>query len=135
MNKTHILFLYSEFALGMFKMNTPSFQKTRRILYTYYVLGRTDLHLLQFKWNRNHNSVPEIKVQSPSKSMTTIPAIPAFPVFHSQRWNGQNRWSTLPVLPIPQKCCIPFTILLFHLFLFLKIIKKNTVLIIFRNTN
>ena len=73
-----------------------------------------------------------IKVQSSTKSITTtIPAIPApvFQLFHSLGWNKWNRWNTLPALPIPKKCCIPFTIPLFHLFLFPKIIKRNTVLL------
>ena len=134
MSKTYILFLYSGFALVMFKLNTPSFKKNKESF----------VHILCI---RPHRTPPipvqmeqksfcsGIKVQSPSKSMTTIPAIPAFPVFHSLRWNGWNSWNTLPVLPIPKKCCIPFTIPLFHLFLFPKIIKRNTVLIIFRNTN
>ena len=43
-----------------------------------------------------------IKVQSPSKTY-----------HNSLRWNRQNRWNT--VLPIPKKCYIQFTILLFHL--------------------
>ena len=60
--------------------------------------------------------------------MTTIPAIPALHAIPLW-WNRQNRWNTLPVLPIPKKCCIPFTIPLFHLFLFPKIIKRNAVLV------
>ena len=48
-----------------------------------------------------------------------------FHLFHSLRWNRQNRWNTLPVLPISKKCCIPFTIPLFHLFIFLNIVKRN----------
>ena len=67
-----------------------------------------------------------IKVQSSSKSITTIQLFLLFQLFHSLGW---NRWNTLPVLPIPKKCCIPFTIPLFHLFLFPKIIKRNTSLI------
>ena len=59
-----------------------------------------------------------IKVQSLSKSVTTIPAL---------RWNRRNRWNTLSAQPIPKSCHIPFTIPVFHLFLFPKIIKRNTV--------
>ena len=39
----------------------------------------------------------EIKVQSSSKSINTIPALQ---LFHSLGW---NRWNTLPVLPIHKK--------------------------------
>ena len=45
-----------------------------------------------------------------------------FHLFRSLRWNRRNRWNTLPALPIPKKCCIPFTIPLLHL-LFSKIVK------------
>ena len=50
-----------------------------------------------------------------------------FQLFHSLRWNRRNRQNTLPAQPIPKNCHIPFTIPLFHLFLFLKIVKKNAV--------
>ena len=49
-------------------------------------------------------------------------------LFHSLRWNRRNRWNTLPAQPIPKNCYIPFTIPLFRLFLFLKIVKRNAVL-------
>ena len=48
-----------------------------------------------------------IKVQSPSKSITTIPAILLFQLF--PLWGGMDGiyiWNTLPVLPIPKNCCI-----------------------------
>ena len=88
-----------------------------------------------------------IKVQSSSKCITTIPAIatvpaiptlpaiPLFQLFHSLEWNRWNRQNTLPVLPIPKKFCIPFTIPLFHLFLFPKIIKRMQSYISFYQTN
>ena len=70
-----------------------------------------------------------IKVQSSSKSIATIPAIPALPAIpHSLRWNRRNRWNTLPAQPISKNCHIPFTIPLFHLFPFLKIVKRDAVL-------
>ena len=49
-------------------------------------------------------------------------------LFHSLRWNRRNRWNTPPAQPIPKNCHIPFTIPLFHLFLFPKIVNRNAVL-------
>ena len=65
-----------------------------------------------------------IKVQSPANLS------PLFQLPHSLRWNGQNTWNTLPVLPIHKNCYIPLTLIssVLFLFLFSKIIKRNTVL-------
>ena len=54
----------------------------------------------------------EINVQSPSKSITTIPAVPALSaILLTEVEQRRNRWNTIPVQPIPKNCHIPFTIL------------------------
>ena len=77
-----------------------------------------ELHLLQFKWNRNLPIAEQ-------KSKVLPNLLSLFQLFHSLRWNRRDRWNTLPALPIPKNCCALFNISLFHLFLFLKKYQKE----------
>ena len=74
-----------------------------------------------------------IKVQIPSKSITTIPAIPALPAIPLSEVEQKEQMEYSSSTTYSQKCCILFTIPLFHLFLFPKIIKKNAVLSLLQN--
>ena len=47
----------------------------------------------------------EIKVQSFANRS------PLFQLLDSLRWNRQNTWNTLPVLPIHKNCYIPLTLI------------------------
>ena len=85
-----------------------------------------ELHLFQFKWNRDL-LIGEQKSKARPNLFQLFSLFLLSQLFHSQRWNRQNRRNTLPALPISKNCHAPFNISLFHLFLFLKITKRNAV--------
>ena len=78
------------------------------------------------------SSYYEIEVQNPSKFIDIISAIiPALPTIPLSEVDliGRIDGILLQLNLFPKNCYIPFTVLLFHLFLFLKIVKRNAVLV------